>query len=460
MSTVITTSMNVLPSFTNENTILIDDGIYENINLTINNKGTISKPIIIKPKNNGKVIFSGTVNIKISGEYIILSNIIFTNGKGSIQLEGSNNRITNCEFSLNDGLGPVLSVTRYNNRIDHNIFKDFPNFNPWVQILHEDDTMVDNIIIDSNVFMNRKKGTGNGFETIRFGLSGTSLSPSNSVIENNIFENCNGEIEIVSNKAGGNIYYKNTFKTSYGSLTLRHGNNVLVAKNKFLQNNAPESGGVRVAAGSGHIVYNNLFKNTNNRAALIINSGTTANDIYNIPVSHSKFLKNIFLDCTLDILIGSQYPIAPRNCEMKDNIIIKNSNDPVYQIESSTVDFDFYNNIYKVNNMGNIPAEYNQKIYENAFHEQININNFGSSEVGTTNIFNNIIFDDKYGSEYYKYLNKLILDEINGNTHDNSTFLPPIEPTDITILPSSGMSYHSTNPFLLLLCVFSFTKLF
>ena len=77
MSTVITTSMNVLPSFTNENTILIDDGIYENINLTINNKGTISKPIIIKPKNNGKVVFSGTVNIKISGEYIILSNIIF-----------------------------------------------------------------------------------------------------------------------------------------------------------------------------------------------------------------------------------------------------------------------------------------------------------------------------------------------------------------------------------------------
>jgi poly(beta-D-mannuronate) lyase len=459
MSTVITTSMNFLPSFTNENTILIDDGVYENINLTINNKGTISNPIIIKAKNNGKVIFSGTVNIKISGEYIILSNIIFTNGRGSIQLEGNNNRITNCEFSLNNGNGPILTIHRYNNRVDHNVFKDFSNFNPWVQVVH-DDTMIDNILIDSNVFMNRKRGTGNGFETIRFGLSGTSLSPSNSVIENNIFENCNGEIEIVSNKAGGNIYYKNTFKTSYGSLTLRHGNNVLVAKNKFLQNNTPDSGGVRVAAGSGHVIYNNLFKNTNNRAALIINSGTTANDIYNIPVSHSKFLKNIFLDCTLDILIGSQYPIAPRDCEMKDNIIIKKSNDPVYKIDSSITDFNFYNNIYKVNNMGNIPAEYNQKIYENTFHNQINIDNFGSSEIGTTNILNDIIFDDKYGSEYYKYLNKLIFDEINGITPDNSTFLPPIEPTDITILPSSGMSYHPTNPFLLLLCVFSFVKLF
>lgn len=462
MTTIITTSsMNSLPSFTNENTILLDDGVYTNINLTIDNIGTLTNPIIIKAKNNGKVFFSGSVNISITGQYVILSNIIFTNGNGSIQLKGSNNRITNCEFSLNDGDGPILTIHKYNNRVDHNVFKDFSNFNPWVQVLHEDDTP-DHILIDSNIFMNRKKGTGNGFETIRFGLSGTSLSPSRSIIENNIFENCNGEIEIVSNKAGGNIYHKNTFKTSYGSLTLRHGNNVIVAKNKFLQNNTPDAGGIRVAAGSGHIVYNNLIKNTNNRAGLIINSGSDG-DIYNIQVSYSKFLKNIFLDCAIDILIGStQYPVSPRLCSINDNVIIKNTNDPVYQINSNMIDFDFHNNMYKATNMGNIPAFYNQKI--NLFENNFSVieSDYGAIEDETV-YGGDIIFDNKYGDEYYKYLNKTLFDEINlGKTISDKVNYTESTNDYIPLLPSTGISLnYNVNPFMLLfLCVISFKNIF
>ena len=53
VSIITTSSMNSLPSFTYENTILLDDGIYTNINLTINNVGTLTNPIIIKAKNNG-----------------------------------------------------------------------------------------------------------------------------------------------------------------------------------------------------------------------------------------------------------------------------------------------------------------------------------------------------------------------------------------------------------------------
>jgi poly(beta-D-mannuronate) lyase len=456
MTTIITTSsMNSLPSFTQENTILLDDGIYTNINLTIGNIGTITNPIIIKAKNNGKVFFSGSVNISITGQYIILSNIIFTNGNGSIQLKGSNNRITNCEFSLNDGEGPILTIHRYNNRVDHNVFKDFSNFNPWVQVVHEGEAP-DHTLIDSNIFMNRKKGNGNGFETIRFGLSGTSLSQSRSVIENNIFENCNGEIEIISNKAGGNIYHKNTFKSSYGSLTLRHGNNVIVAKNKFLQNNTPEAGGIRVAAGSGHIIYNNLLKNTNGRAGLIINSGSDG-DIYNIQVSYSKFLKNIFLDCSLDILIGStKYPISPRLCSFNDNVIVKNNNDPVYQINSNMVDFDFHNNIYKATNMGNIPAFYKQEIVKNNLDFSVNEYEYGAFE--QTVYGGDIIFDNKYGNEYYKYLNKTLFDEINlGKTiSDKVNYTQDSNDIEyVPFLPSTGIT-NIPNPFMILfLCVIS-----
>jgi len=460
MTTIITTSsMNSLPSFTQENTILLDDGIYTNVNLTIDNVGTITNPIIIKAKNNGKVFFSGSVNVSITGQYVILSNIIFTNGNGSIQLKGSNNRITNCEFSLNDGDGPILTIHKYNNRVDHNVFKDFSNFNPWVQVVHEDDTP-DHILIDSNIFMNRKKGNGNGFETIRFGLSGTSLSPSRSVIENNIFENCNGEIEIVSNKAGGNIYHKNTFKTSYGSLTLRHGNNVMVAKNKFLQNNTPDGGGVRVAAGSGHTIYNNLFKNTNNRAALIVNSGSDG-DIYNIQVSYSKFLKNIFLDCSLDIMIGStQFPISPRECLFENNVIVKNNNDPVYQINSNMINFGFSNNIYNANNMGNIPEFYNQRSRNLSDDFYVDDSRYGAFE--QTVYDGDIIFDNKYGEQYYKYLNKTLFDEINYISDNKINYSQNSNETEyVQLLPSTGTSNYNTNPFMFLfLCAISFRNIF
>ena len=451
MTSIISAGMNSLPEFTYENTILLDDGIYTNINLIISNEGTFSNPIIIKPKNNGKVYFTESVNILITGKFIILSNIIFTNGKGSVKLQGSNNRITNCEFSLNAGDGPIINIHKYNNRLDHNIFKDFSNGNPWVQVSRNGSS--DYIIIDSNVFMNRKKGTGNGFETIRFGLSQTSLSQSHSVIENNIFENCNGEIEIISNKAGGNIYYKNTFKTSFGSLTLRHGNKVLVAKNKFLQDNADNAGGIRIAAGSGHTIYNNLFKNTNNRAALIVNSGSNG-DIYNIPVSYSKFLKNIFLDCSLDIMIGSlQFPIAPRECSFHDNVVIKNNNNPVYQINSDISKNEFKNNIYKVNNMGNIP---NEQIYGNDFSLNVNMTEFGSTEFGSTNVFNDIIFDNKYGDEYYKFLNKTIFDEIYQPLFHSQIINDSEYNLNYTSLPSAGSSF-TYNPFtLLFLCAISF----
>jgi hypothetical protein len=56
MSNVLTT-LTTLPDFTYGNTILLNDGIYTDINITITNEGTISDPIIIKAKNSGKVFF-------------------------------------------------------------------------------------------------------------------------------------------------------------------------------------------------------------------------------------------------------------------------------------------------------------------------------------------------------------------------------------------------------------------
>ena len=51
-----------------------------------------------------------------------------------------------------------------------------------------------------------------------------SLSSGYTVVEFNLFEDCDGDPEIVSVKSCDNIIRHNTFLKSYGTLSLRHGN--------------------------------------------------------------------------------------------------------------------------------------------------------------------------------------------------------------------------------------------
>jgi poly(beta-D-mannuronate) lyase len=72
----------------------------------------------------------------------------------------------------------------------------------------------------------------NGAETIRFGLSGLSMSKGLGVIEQNLFVRCVGENEMLSIKSGSNVIQDNTLLDSPGAqLTLRHGNENIVRRN-------------------------------------------------------------------------------------------------------------------------------------------------------------------------------------------------------------------------------------
>jgi poly(beta-D-mannuronate) lyase len=49
---------------------------------------------------------------------------------------------------------------------------------------------------------------------VRVGLVGRSLSDAHSLFEHNLFSDCNGENEIISNKSGANTYRFNTIRDS------------------------------------------------------------------------------------------------------------------------------------------------------------------------------------------------------------------------------------------------------
>lgn len=98
-------------------------------------------------------------------------------------------------------------------------------------------------------------GGRNGAEALQFGLSGFSLSSSNSIVEYNLFEDCDGENELISVKASRVIVRFNTIRNCPAQFTLRHGNFNQVYGNYFT--NTP---GLRIF-GDDHIIYSNHFEN-------------------------------------------------------------------------------------------------------------------------------------------------------------------------------------------------------
>jgi poly(beta-D-mannuronate) lyase len=120
--------------------------------------------------------------------------------------------------------------------------------------------------IHHNYFNNyASQGGKNGAETLQFGLSGFSLSSSNSIVEYNLFEQCAGENELISVKASAVTLRYNTIRDCPAQFTLRHGNKSIVYNNYFV--NTP---GLRIF-GDDHLITGNYFENC--KPAITIGNG-------------------------------------------------------------------------------------------------------------------------------------------------------------------------------------------
>ncbi|HEY7118755.1 MAG TPA: polysaccharide lyase 6 family protein, partial [Tepidisphaeraceae bacterium] len=112
--------------------------------------------------------------------------------------------------------------------------------------------------IDHNHFGHRPPLGKNGGETMRVGYSFQSMKDSSSLVEQNLFDRCDGELEIISSKSCNNVYRNNTFLDCAGMLTLRHGNGCTVEGNFIIAHHKKGSGGIRVI-GEDHTLVNNYI---------------------------------------------------------------------------------------------------------------------------------------------------------------------------------------------------------
>ncbi|WP_282124064.1 chondroitinase-B domain-containing protein [Algibacter mikhailovii] len=342
------------------------DGVWQDVQVSINVNATNSQPCIIKAQNPGKVFFEGRSNISLGGSYIIFEGVIFQNASGLISsndriepviefrdtsnndcehchvrnvkidtyngtssqeedvfkwviIYGAYNEVSYCSFLGKNGVGSIINDNHNNStpdysKIHHNYFADRVPVGGDVNGLNDQDA-------------------------IRIGVSSRSLTDSFTEVYDNFFNNWAGEVEIISNKCGSNKYYNNTFRDYQGTLTLRHGNNTEVFGNYFFGNNNPFSGGIRII-GEDHKVYNNYFQNLNYRKPSGSGSNTTGainvsngkpdsalNEYYQ--VKNVQIINNTIVNSDYAIRVGtktnSTLTLAPENVLIANNIMLNSS---------------------------------------------------------------------------------------------------------------------------------------
>jgi hypothetical protein len=357
-------------SFKAGETILLKDGIYNNLNTKITSIGQPGARITIKPENPGKVILTGTSTLTITGSHITVCNLVFKDGGVSnraVMISGNNNRITGFDMSYTaTACEQMVRIDGIKCRVDHCIFRDWNNTGVWVcvwrPLMREDFA-----IIDHNIFQNRTTpGATNGLECVRIGTSTDSLTSSKTIFMYNKIVNCNGEIECVSNKSCDNIYYKNTIEACEGTLTLRHGNSCIVYQNKFDQKQKENSGGIRIT-GESHLVAGNLLKdvrgNGTTRVGISINNGikaTALNGYYQ--VKNTVIKNNTFLNCSDDYAIGVQVKsdcLLKPYIEISGTIAYHGSSAECFSSDTSCLgaaDIKSDNNVFYGTKLGKVPT--------------------------------------------------------------------------------------------------------
>jgi len=323
--------------------IVLADKTWTDLKIDFIAQGTADKPIKLKAQTPGSVILNGTSRIVISGKYLTVEGLWFKDGNSinkSVIVFRKNEtelasfcRVTNCAIT---DYNPEDRATQYQwvelwgkyNRVDHCSFYGKTNQGPVliVGLRGNPDNLENNHRIDNNYFGYRPPLGSNGGETIRVGTSFSSMESSKTIVENNLFEKCNGEVEIISSKSCDNIYRNNLFIESEGILTLRHGNRCLVEGNVFFGNNKPFTGGIRVI-NEGHIVQNNLLiglKGDGFRAPLVIMNGVPNGPInrYN-QVKDVVIQNNTFINCSsIGLCEGSdsERTATPTNTVLANNL--------------------------------------------------------------------------------------------------------------------------------------------
>jgi poly(beta-D-mannuronate) lyase len=354
-------------------TIVLADGVWQDFEIKFSGAGTKKKPITLRPQSAGKVILSGQSNLRIGGKYMVVAGLVFKNGysptgevisfRRSKKDLASYSRVTNVvidHFSKPDRYESDYWVGLYgkHNRFDHNHLVGKTNKGVTFAVRLDSRESQENYHrIDHNYFGPRPVLGSNGGETLRIGTSKYSMFNSHTTVENNYFDRCDGEVEIISSKAGNNIFRGNVFFESSGTLTLRHGDGNLVESNVFFGNGKDHTGGIRVI-NRDQTIRNNYMEGL--RGTGFASALTIMNGVPNSPVNRYVQVDNAIVEnntvvdsgrITFNAGADTERSAAPVNSRFKNNLLGGTDNSLFIKIQDDISGIAFADNILTKGNI-------------------------------------------------------------------------------------------------------------
>ncbi|QOD60965.1 DUF4957 domain-containing protein [Polaribacter haliotis] len=433
--------------------IVLKDGIWKDVEIKFVGKGTKESPIILRAETAGKVFIEGVSNLSFGGEYLTVKDLHFRNGysptKEVIAFRtdsknlASNCRVTNCvivDFNKLQRDNDDFWVQFYgrHNQLDHCYLAGKTNGGPTVRVDLKGIQSIKNYhkIVNNHFGPRPRKGGARG-ETIQLGSSFTSMSPSNTTIANNFFEECNGEVEIISSKTNFNEIKNNVFYKSEGSVVTRHGNYTMIDGNYFIGDGENENyGGIRIV-NTGHWIVNNYFYKIigeNFRSPLAVMNGIPKSPLnrYN-QVTDVVVAYNTYVDCKSPFQFGvgtniAQSAVLPKSeirsarpirTTVANNVIYNSKGDETPIVEHDKADGVLFksniignNGLYLKDDIRLKPASFTL----DTISENIMLPNLSSVDVEPYNGFD---FD-------------LIKTDLVGNSRENNNAIGATVKADIT----------------------------
>lgn len=316
-------------------TIVMLNGNWTNQTVNFKGKGIAGKPIVLTAEQAGQVVLNGNSNLKIDGDWLIVDGLLFKDGyslKEDVVLftkTSTNCRLTNTSI---ENYNPVSNETDYKwislngtrNRVDHCSLTGKTHSGTTLVVWLSDQPNYHEI--DHNYFGPRPPLGVNGGETIRIGTSTWSMSDSYTKVSYNIFDKCDGEVEIISIKSGHNTIINNLFYECEGTVTFRHGNNSEVSYNYFIGRDKKNTGGIRVI-GENQKVHHNYLQSLSGRtlrAAVTVMNGVEKPELHEyFQVKNASITDNIIVHCREAFVLGAGKD--ERNTVVPDGVTLTNN---------------------------------------------------------------------------------------------------------------------------------------
>ena len=345
--------------------IILANGVYTNTGvISVTRSGTATQPILIAAQSVGGAQIGGKSGFQLNGgNYVIIRGFRFTHTNDDLQVSQSSIhcRITQNIFDLNPVSQDWLNVEGDDTEVDHNLFRNnasgrYLGLTPPGGGANLD--VPQRLWAHHNHFYNNIFPGSNGGESTRLGFAPYDMSSAWAVVENNVYDQANGDAEAISVKSSDSAIRYNTLTNSRGNINLRAANRMRVEGNFIFNSGSSASAAIRLF-GADHWVINNYLQGVTN--GIVLGYGTFSELCYNqvayntvnngetAVTKRARVEFNTLVNCQSYLDENANLPLvyAPADCIVANNILQGGSGSFVSPVlAANQVNFTWQSNIF------------------------------------------------------------------------------------------------------------------